>query len=228
MGHRQAATLLLVGAVLALPACATKGYVKKNVADLNTKVESLSRSVEETQERTKANESKINTVDQKAGTAQGAADKARQAAADADAKAGTADAKAGAADAKAMALDTASRKLIFSVVLSADEGNFAVGKWALPDSVKARVDEMVARIKAEPQAVYFEIEGHTDSTGPKTFNERLGLERADAVKRYLHDQHQVPLHKMNVISYGAEKPVAPNKTRADRAQNRRIVINVLS
>jgi len=221
MGHRQAAILLLVGAVLALPACATKGYVKKNVADLNTKVESLSRSVEETQERTKANEGRINTVDQKAGTAQGAADKARQAAADADAK-------AGAADAKAVALDAASRKLIFSVVLSADEANFAVGKWALPDTAKARIDEMVVRVKAEQQVVYFEIEGHTDSTGPKPLNERLGLERADAVKRYLHDQHQVPLHKMNVISYGAEKPVAPNKTKAERAQNRRIVINVLS
>ena len=45
--------------------------------------------------------------------------------------------------------------------------------------------------------------------------------------RYLHDQHQIPLHKISVISYGPDKPVAPNKTRADRAQNRRIVINVL-
>jgi outer membrane protein OmpA-like peptidoglycan-associated protein len=221
MGHRQAAIVLLVGAAFASPACATKGYVNKNVADLNGKVESLSRSVEETQERTKANEGKIGVVDQKAGTAQTAADRARQAAADADAKAGT-------ADAKAVALDAASRKLIFSVVLSADEGNFAVGKWALPDPVKARIDEMVARVKAEPQVVYLEIEGHTDSTGPKKVNDRLGLERAEAVKRYLHDQHQFPLHKMNVISYGAEKPVAPNKTKADRAQNRRIVINVLS
>ncbi len=38
-------------------------------------------------------------------------------------------------------------------------------------------------------------------------NERLGLERAEAVKRYLYEQHQVPLHKINVISYGEEKPV---------------------
>jgi outer membrane protein OmpA-like peptidoglycan-associated protein len=46
--------------------------------------------------------------------------------------------------------------------------------------------------------------------------------------RYLRDQHQIPLHKISVISYGADKPVAPNKTKADRAQNRRIVLNVLS
>jgi outer membrane protein OmpA-like peptidoglycan-associated protein len=222
MDHKQASGVVVLSvAVIALSACATKGYVNKNVANVNTKVESLTRSVEETQERTKSNEGKIGLVDQKAGTAQGAADKARQAAADADAKAGL-------ADAKAVAVDKASRKLVYTVTVSADQGNFAVGKWELPVDAKARIDELVTRVKSEEQLVYFEIEGHTDSTGPKSFNDRLGLERAEAVKKYLHDQHQIPLHKMNVISYGAEKPVAPNKTKAERAQNRRIVINVLS
>jgi len=62
----------------------------------------------------------------------------------------------------------------------------------------------------------------------KTFNENLGLERAEAVKRYLYEQHQIPLHKMNVISYGEEKPIAPNTNREGRAQNRRVVVKVLS
>ena len=44
-------------------------------------------------------------------------------------------------------------------------------------------------------------------------NYKLGLERAENVKRYLYEHHQVPLHKINVISYGEEKPVAPNKTK---------------
>ena len=48
------------------------------------------------------------------------------------------------------------------------------------------------------------------------------------MKRYLYEQYQIPLHKMNVISYGEEKPVAPNKTKAGRAQNRRVVIKVLA
>ena len=73
-----------------------------------------------------------------------------------------------------------------------------------------------------------EIEGHTDSTGSAELNERLGLERAESVKQYLYEQHQVPLHKINVISYGEEKPVAPNDTREGRAQNRRVVVRVLS
>jgi len=48
------------------------------------------------------------------------------------------------------------------------------------------------------------------------------------VKRYLYEHHQVPLHKINVISYGEDKPVAPNKTKDGRAQNRRVVIKVLT
>jgi outer membrane protein OmpA-like peptidoglycan-associated protein len=54
------------------------------------------------------------------------------------------------------------------------------------------------------------------------------MERAESVKRYLYEQHQIPLHKMNVISYGEEKPVAPNNKRDGRAQNRRVVVKVLS
>ncbi|MBP1603900.1 MAG: oprF [Acidobacteria bacterium] len=222
MGHKQGAVFaLLAAAVVAFPACATKGYVNEQITGVNGKVESLSKTVEETQERTKANEGKINVVDQKAGAAQGAADAARKAAADADSKALE-------ADAKAVAIDKASRKLVYSVTVSADQADFAIGKGDLPDPAKTRIDELVARVKADGQNVYFEIEGHTDSTGPKSLNDKLGLERAEAAMKYLHDQHQIPLHKISVISYGPDKPVAPNKTRADRAQNRRIVINVLS
>jgi peptidoglycan-associated lipoprotein len=83
------------------------------------------------------------------------------------------------------------------------------------------------QIKADPKGAFFEIAGYTDSIGDKNYNEKLGLERAEAVKRYLYEQHQIPLHKMNVISYGEDNPVAENKTKAGRAQNRRVVIRVL-
>ena len=52
--------------------------------------------------------------------------------------------------------------------------------------------------------------------------------RAEAVKRYLYEQHQIPLHRMNVISWGEEKPVTDNKTRANRTENRRVVVRVLA
>jgi peptidoglycan-associated lipoprotein len=117
---------------------------------------------------------------------------------------------------------------VYEVVLSEDEGNFKFAKTVLPDEAKAKLDQMVAMIKADPKGAYFEIEGHTDSVGDAKTNERIGLERAESVKRYLYEQHQIPLHKMNVISYGEQKPVAPNKTKAGRAQNRRVVIKVLA
>jgi outer membrane protein OmpA-like peptidoglycan-associated protein len=113
-------------------------------------------------------------------------------------------------------------------VLNEDQGNFKFGKTELPDEAKAALDQMIEQLKADPKAAYFEIEGHTDNVGPAEVNERLGLERAEAVKMYLYEHHQIPLFKMNVISYGEDKPVAPNKTRAGRAQNRRVVIKVLA
>ena len=48
------------------------------------------------------------------------------------------------------------------------------------------------------------------------------------MKRYLYENQQIPLHKINVISYGEDKPVSPNNTRDGRAQNRRVVIKVLA
>jgi peptidoglycan-associated lipoprotein len=87
---------------------------------------------------------------------------------------------------------------------------------------------MIADLKANPRGSYVEIEGHTDSSGDTMVNRRIGEARAEAVKRYLYEAHQVPLHKMNVISWGEEKPVSPNKTRDGRAQNRRVVIRVLA
>ena len=87
---------------------------------------------------------------------------------------------------------------------------------------------MIAKLKADPRGNFVEIEGHTDSSGDKMVNQRIGEARAEAVKRYLYETHQVPLHKMNVISYGEEKPVSPNNTRDGRAQNRRVVIRILA
>jgi len=206
-------------------ACATKKFVRQNVGEVNTKVDSLGRSIEETQERTRQNEGKISDVDQRA---QAAAAAAKTAADAANSAAMAADTKAGAAGEKVEALDKASKRLMFEVVLSEDSGNFKFGKKELPDEAKAKLDEMVNQLKADPKGAFFEIEGYTDNIGSPTLNERLGLERAEAVKRYLYTQHQIPLHKMNVISYGEENPVAPNKTRAGRAQNRRVVIKVLT
>jgi peptidoglycan-associated lipoprotein len=208
-------------------ACATKNYVRNDIKPVNDKVDTLGRSVEETQERTRKNEGAIGDVDKKAQASQSSADSARQAAGDADAEAKAARARANEVGTKADDFDKSQRRLVYTVVLSEDEGQFKSGKAVLPDDAKVKLDELVTKLKADPNGAFFEIEGHTDALGTKAENEKIGLDRAEAVKRYLFEQHQIPLHRMNVISYGMEKPVASNKTREGRAQNRRVVIRVL-
>ena len=215
-------------------ACATKKFVRTSVGEVNDKVDSLGRSVEETQERTRKNEVAISDLDKRAQAnaaatqaAQNTANQAGQAASQAGDAARTANSAANVAGAKADAVDKAQKRLIYEVVLSEDQGNFVFNKVDLPEGAKARLDEMITQLKADPKGAYFEIEGHTDNVGGKEINEKIGMERAEAVKRYLFEQHQIPLHKMNVISYGMEKPIASNKTKEGRAQNRRVVIRVL-
>jgi outer membrane protein OmpA-like peptidoglycan-associated protein len=216
-------------------ACATKKFVRTSVGEVNDKVDSMGRSLEETQERQRRAEGRITEVDTKAGAAAQAAQAAQNSANQAGtqaAAAGTAASAAGnaanAAQSKADAVDKAAKRLVYEVVLSEDEGNFKFAKTVLPDEAKAKLDQLVASLKADPKGAYFEIEGHTDNIGDPKTNERIGLERAESVKRYLYEQHQIPLFKINVISYGEAKPIAPNKTRDGRAQNRRVVIKVLA
>ena len=224
---------LVTASLLALtvavgPACATKKYVRTEVGNVNSKVDTLTSTVEETQERTRKNEERIGAVDQKAESAGRAAQDARGAA---DAAANSARQVNTRVDQVSTELNTAvaaSRKLVFEVTLSEDQGNFKFGDAELPDASKARLDQVVSQLKADPKNIFIEIEGHTDNVGSAEWNERLGLERAEAVKRYLYEQHRVPLHKINVISYGETKPIAPNTNREGRAQNRRVVVRVMS
>lgn len=207
------------------PACATKKFVRTEVGQVNDKVTTMGGSLEETQERVKQNETKISDVDQRAQAAAGKAEQSAQAASQ-QATQGIEVGKK--ADARAEAVETATRKLLFEVVLSEDQGKFKFGKNELPADAKAAIDTMVTNLKDQKSAVWIEVEGHTDNVGGKIYNEQLGMERAEAVKRYLYEQHQVPLHKINVISYGEDKPLAPNRTRDGRSQNRRVVIKVLA
>jgi outer membrane protein OmpA-like peptidoglycan-associated protein len=192
-------------------ACATKKFVRTSVGEVNEKVETLTRTVEEGQERTRQNEARIGEVDNRVTQV---SDESR--------------AGIEKVNARTEEIDRASKRLVYEVVLSEDQGNFKFAKTELPEEAVGEIDRLVQQLKADPQGAFIEIEGHTDSVGTEAVNKRIGLERAESVKRYLYENHQVPLHKMNVISYGEDKPVAPNDTREGRAQNRRVVIKVLT
>jgi peptidoglycan-associated lipoprotein len=202
-------SIILPALVVAVAAsgCATKKYVAREVGEVNTKVETLTTEVEKTQERTKRNEVRIEEVNQETQAAKGSAQQALVKATEAE--------------------KAAKGKLIYTVTLSNDKVTFPLNRSEVSDDAKALIDEAIAQLKAENKGVFFEIEGHTDSTGPDAYNVKLGEDRAQAVRGYLHDHHGIALSRMEVISYGEAKPVQDNKTRDNRAQNRRVVIKVL-
>ena len=121
----------------------------------------------------------------------------------------------------------AEGKFLYEVVLSDDSVKFPIDQHALSPEAQQRLDELVQRLKTDNHNVYLEIQGYTDSTGTPDYNEKLGEQRAEAVRRYLNEQG-VALNRMATISYGQDKPVAPNDTKEGRAQNRRVAIVVLS
>jgi peptidoglycan-associated lipoprotein len=198
-------------AALLFTGCATKKYVAREVGEVNDKVATLSTDVERTQEATKRNEVHIDEVDQKATSGIG---EAKQQASLAMTRAESAE-------------KSAKGKLIYTATLSNDKVTFPFNRAMLSDDAKAMVDETLGPIVSENRGVYLEIQGHTDTTGSDRYNHQLGEDRALAVRDYLHDKYDIALSRMEVISYGSSKPVADNKTRQNRAANRRVVINVL-
>ena len=121
----------------------------------------------------------------------------------------------------------AEGKFLYSVVLSDDSVKFPVNRSELSAEGQTRLMDFAQKLKADNRNVYLEIQGHTDSQGPKALNRRLGADRAETVRLFMNQQG-VALNRMATISYGPDAPVASNKTPEGRAQNRRVVVVVLN
>lgn len=199
MKSKSSIVLVLALAVFATTGCATKKYVQGEVGTVNNRVDDVQGQVEQNQQTLKQHDERINTASK---TAQDALDRAMAAG------------------------KLAEGKFLYETVLTDDKVKFAFDKAELTDSGKQALDEFANQIKQENKNVYIEIQGHTDNIGSEDYNEKLGQARAEAVRRYL-SQQGFALHRMSVISYGETAPVADNKTREGRSQNRRVVLVVL-
>jgi outer membrane protein OmpA-like peptidoglycan-associated protein len=121
----------------------------------------------------------------------------------------------------------AEGKFLYSMVLSDDSVKFPIHSAQLSSEAETRLADFVTKLTSDNRNVYVEIQGHTDSTGSDSGNLKLGEARAEAVRLFMN-RKGVPLNRMSTISYGDTSPVAPNTTRAGRAQNRRVVLIVMS
>jgi peptidoglycan-associated lipoprotein len=207
---------LLAAALLVVPAsgCATKKYVQEQTGTVNTRVDQVQGQVEQTQtklgdheQRLNGEDQKIAATDQKVGELSKTAQEALQRAQEAG--------------------KLAEGKFLYETVLTDQNVKFGFNRSQLSPGAQQALDDFAKKVKDDNKPVYVEVQGHTDNVGSDKYNEALGLARAQAVYRYLNQKEGFPLHRMNVISYGKTAPVADNKTRDGRAQNRRVALVVL-
>jgi outer membrane protein OmpA-like peptidoglycan-associated protein len=194
------AVAALAAGVLGLTGCATKGFVRQQVGVEDQKEQATQGQVTAQEATIQGHEQHLGELDKNTREALERAEAAGK---------------------------LAEGKFLYSMVLSDDSVKFPVESSDLSPEAKARLLEFAQKLKTDNKNVYLEIQGHTDATGSPDVNRRLGEERAEAVRRFMNEQG-VALNRMNTISYGPDSPVASNKTRAGRAQNRRVVVIVLA
>jgi peptidoglycan-associated lipoprotein len=201
MQKLRSTTILMAAAAagaLALGGCASEKYVNEHVATVDAKAQATQDQVAAQQQALQAHDTHLGQLDQ---TTRDAMERANAAG------------------------KLAEGKFTYSTVLSDDSVKFPLHSAKLSAEDQTRLMDLAQKLKADNKNVYLEIQGHTDKT--EVGRSRLGQERAEAVRQFMYQQG-VPLNRMATISYGAEQPIAPNTTRAGRAQNRCAVVVVLA
>ncbi len=187
-------------------ACASKLFVRTEVATLDKKVEDVETAVEENQKRLKEHDERLISI----GTVISQHDTQFK-----------------AVDGKIEEVKKFARgTLLYKETIRNRDAKFKFDSFELGPEAKATIDALVRKLVEENRGVQIEIQGHTDNTGPEEYNLFLGNKRAEAVKQYFYREYRVPLHRMSVISFGSTAPVADNGTAEGRAQNRRVEILV--
>ncbi|MEG2281325.1 MAG: OmpA family protein [Comamonas sp.] len=112
-----------------------------------------------------------------------------------------------------------------SKVTFAADAFFDFDKSVLKPQGKAKLDDLASKVQGINLEVIVAV-GHTDSVGSAAYNQKLSERRAQAVKAYLESKG-IDKSRVYTEGKGEAQPVADNKTKAGRAQNRRVEIEVV-
>ena len=224
-----ATTCIVTGTLLA-GGCATKKYVQNTAAPIQAKVDQVGEQTSRNGQQIEDTRNQVKQVDEKAQTGISAAQERASAA---DQHAATADQHAGEAMASADNMQDLSS--LRSVVANIDDYKlqtsaavpFSFNKYVLTDDAKAELDKLAMEVKSGKR-FFIAVEGYTDSTGSKAYNEVLSRRRADSVVEYLVAKHDIPIYRIHMIGLGQERPVDDARTREARAKNRRVEVKVFS
>jgi OmpA-OmpF porin, OOP family len=228
---------ILTGALLA-SGCATKKYVRNTTAPIQAKVDQVGEQTTQNSQQIKNTNDQVKQVDDRAQSGiNGANEKAATAdqhASDAMNKANQADQNASQANQKA---DQNSQALasLRNTVANIDDYKlqtsatvpFKFNQWKLTPSSMQDLDNLASQVQADKR-FFIAVEGYTDRTGSKEYNEALSRRRADSVVEYLVAKHDIPIYRIHMIGLGEEKPVDEGHNRAARAKNRRVEVKVFS
>lgn len=230
-------------ATLAATGCATKKYVGKAIAPVESRVTSteakntdqdkqiaeqgkdldaVSTDLSRTKERVTDADNKAVAANQAAQQAQQRADGAQQAA---DGARSFAERGLQRVDQRADQLEKSMSAMNKYNMVKSETVLFKVNQAKLTDEGKAQLDEIAKTVDGHDRYV-IEVQGFTDKTGSAAYNEQLSQARAEAVTRYLVNEHKIPVRSINALGSGYALPVADDKTREGRVQNRRVEIRV--
>jgi OOP family OmpA-OmpF porin len=231
MNAKTSARLITLGVVplllLSTGCIATRKFVRNQTEPLQSHITKVDQKVDQ---KTAQLDQDIRSLDEKTeagiSAAQSSADKANQAAGQADQHAQEARqvaekgvAEAGIAQQTADNLDNYQPTQHVSVL-------FRLNQATLTDADKQQLDQLAQTVSSLKHYV-IQVQGYTDTTGPKEYNLQLSQKRADAVIRYLTSNGKVPLVRIYSMGYGEADPVAPNTSLKGRKLNRRVDLTVL-
>jgi len=229
-------SVVLVG-IVTLSGCATHKYVKQQIGTLTPQIEQANNSIKENAERIDAVDKRatqgISTVQTAATNAQQSADRANGAAQTAQTAAQTAQRQADTANQGVQQANTKINDLQTRINgldnYSAGETQsitFKNNSTVLTPEAKTTLDSIASTVAGQRNGYLIELQGFTDSRGSENYNDTLSQRRAEAALRYLVSKN-VPLFRISIVGLGEANPVADNKTRAGRDQNRRVEVRVL-
>ncbi len=230
-------TCILTGTLLA-GGCATKKYVHNTTAPIQAKADQVGEQTTQNTQQIKNTQDQVKQFDDRAQSGiNGANEKtatADQHAADAMNKANQADQNASQASQKADQNSQALASLRSSVsniddfkLQTSTTVPFKFNQYKLTPSAMQDLDSLASQVQADKR-FFVAVEGYTDRTGSRDYNEVLSRRRADAVVQYLVAKHDIPIYRIHMIGLGEEKPVDEGHDRAARAKNRRVEVDVFS
>jgi OmpA-OmpF porin, OOP family len=238
MTFTQKSTLILASATLLLAGtgCATKRFVRAAVSPVDARVGQVESTTKQNTADIDQLEKQVSRAEELATGAEREAKSATELAKQAGNRAGQAGTRADGAytlaeqgvsraAANEKSIDRVYENLDNYQMLKAENVGFAFDKAELNAEAKTKLDAFVTTIKDQKRYVV-EVQGFADPAGNVTYNQELSRRRATAVVRYLTLTHNIPLRRIQMLGVGSEQPVADNKTRAGRQQNRRVEVKV--